>query len=250
MSSSFHKHLIILDSIDSTNTYLKSIASEVNEGTIVLAEEQTAGRGRFSRAWVSQKYKNLTFSILFKPKTETDKLGLLSLRSGTAIVRGIKSSFGAIVTCKWPNDILINGKKVCGILSEVVKDSRGNTCMIVGIGINVNQTEFPVELQSLATSLAIEQHCTVDRLTLLSHLLHELEHGYQLFQAENYTDIIQEWKQNSTMLGQLISVEQDNSIITGIASDIANDGALIIQTKETSLKVYAGDVTIKKEYHT
>ncbi len=242
----FH-HIILLNTVDSTNSYLKSLATEVKEGTVVLAEEQTAGRGRFTRPWVSQRYKNLTFSILLKPKVVTDIIGLLSLLAGTAVVKAIKSSTGVVATCKWPNDVLVNGKKVCGILSELVKDSEGAPCVIVGIGININQAEFPEELQTTATSLLLQTQTTIDRLHLFSLLLEELKSGYDMFQSGNYSAIIQEWKKTSAMLGQQISVQQNNSTLTGIAADIAEDGALVIQTATSQMKVYAGDVTINKE---
>ncbi|MBI5214555.1 MAG: biotin--[acetyl-CoA-carboxylase] ligase [Ignavibacteriae bacterium] len=226
---------------------MKSVINDVNEGTIVLAEEQTAGRGRFSRSWISQKYMNLTFSLLLKPNYGAEKFGLLSLLSGIAVVRASKSVTGLTTTCKWPNDVLLDGKKVCGILSELVKDSNGTSCVIVGIGINVNQTEFPEELQTTATSLSLHTHTTIDRLHLLSVLFEELKKGYEQFQSGNYSAIIQDWKKNSTMLGQHISVQQNNSTLTGIATDIADDGALVIRTDSGLMKVYAGDVTISKK---
>lgn len=119
--------------------------------------------------------------------------------------------------------------------------------MIVGIGINVNQTEFPEELQTTATSLSLHTHTTIDRLHLLSVLFEELKKGYEQFQSGNYSAIIQDWKKNSTMLGQHISVQQNNSTLTGIATDIADDGALVIRTDSGLMKVYAGDVTISKK---
>jgi BirA family biotin operon repressor/biotin-[acetyl-CoA-carboxylase] ligase len=220
--------------------------NEVNEGTIVLAEEQSAGRGRFARTWFSEKNRNLTFSILLKPESLNDKLSLLSLLAGVAVVKSINSATGLTATCKWPNDVLLQGKKVCGILSELVKDTDGRTCVIVGIGINVNQTEFPEELQGTATSLSLQTRRTIDRLHLLSVLLEELKNGYEQFQSGEYSAIIQDWKKHCAMLGQQISVQQNDSTLTGIASDIAEDGALLIQSRNGLIKVYAGDVTIQK----
>ncbi|TAK63853.1 MAG: biotin--[acetyl-CoA-carboxylase] ligase [Bacteroidetes bacterium] len=264
------RNIILLETIDSTNIYLKSLGSQQGpEGTVVLAEEQTAGRGRRGRNWTSQRGKNLTFSVLLHPTNQTQNVGLLSLLAGLAVTKAIRSSASLPAECKWPNDVLINGKKVCGILSEMVTSADNPPSIIVGIGINVNQTEFPEEIRETATSLFLESASysaslktfgseillplkrdqnditlCFDRVRILQKVLEEVEYWYIQYQLQRYEKIIQEWKRHCSMLGKTILFNQNGNIVSGVFADIAEDGALLLETNGTVQRIIAGDVTV------
>ncbi len=239
------KNVIVLDTIDSTNTFLKSLASKgIPAGTVVITEEQTAGRGRLGRTWVSQKGKNLTFSVLVSLPSHNP--GLISLVAGIAVAQAIRIQTPLQAECKWPNDILINGKKVCGILSEVVTSSNNNSYVIIGIGVNVNQSEFPEEIQSTATSLLLENGHTINRINILKTILEQLEYGYNRLQQHEDTIIISEWKKLCSMIGLPISLNQNGTIITGIFADVADDGALLLQQHNGITRILSGEVMVVK----
>ncbi len=239
------QNVIVLEAIDSTNTHLKSLAMKgIALGTVVITEEQTAGRGRLGRTWVTQKGKNLTFSVLLSLPSHNP--GLISLVAGIAVAQAIRLQTSLPAECKWPNDILINGKKVCGTLSEAVTPPNNNSAVIIGIGVNVNQTEFPEELQSSASSLILEQRQSINRIELLTTILERLEYWYNQLVSQNCALIISEWKSLCTMIGSPISLNQNGNIITGIFADVAEDGALLLQQHDTILRVLAGDVSVVK----
>jgi BirA family biotin operon repressor/biotin-[acetyl-CoA-carboxylase] ligase len=209
------------------------------EGTLVIAEEQTVGKGRQGRTWISEKGKNLTFSVVVKPNNFQEVSGLLPLCAGLAVVEAIQSCTAINAECKWPNDVLIDNKKVCGILCESSK-----TGIIIGIGINVNQSSFAEELKSQATSLLIEQKKEIDRIGLLVQILERLEHWYKKVIEKHTQEILSTWKAHSTMLGRQVRVLQNNQTISGIAIDLVNDGGLLLQTNDTITKVHSGDVHV------
>lgn len=241
------QNVIILDTVDSTNTYLKSLARQgTHEGTMVIAEEQTAGRGRLGRTWDSQKSKNLTFSLLLKPTVNHEHFGVISLLVGVAVARALHSTTSLPVECKWPNDVLISGKKVCGILCEMVSNANQSLSIIVGIGINVNQTEFPGEIRETASSLSLEAGMLFDRVNVLQKVLEEIEYWYIQFQENKSDEIIQEWKKHSTMIGSIISIRQNENIMTGIFTDVSNDGALMLECNGSMHRILAGDVSVVK----
>ncbi len=243
------RNLVILDRTDSTNSQAKLIAAkDPPEGTVVIAEEQTEGRGRLGRKWQSPHGLNLMFSVLLKPPLPPDQMGVLSLYAGLSAAKAIGTYSPAIrPTCKWPNDVLLAGKKVCGILSETIFRNDRLEWVILGIGINVNQKDFPSEIRTTATSLALAIGHSVDRHALLASVLGELEQRYRYLQLGSVSTIISEWKRASAMLGNRIQVLQNEVPISGIARDIADDGALILQSGNRELRLLAGDVTILEQ---
>ena len=149
--------------------------------------------------------------------------------------------------CKWPNDILLNKKKVCGVLSEVEFRHNKLWGVIIGIGLNVNQSSFPPELEATATSLAIDHHHKFERAKVLSTILEKLEAWYEILQKGNVQDIVAEWQTHSTMLGKEITIEQQGRTFRGIAKSLDTDGGLILMRDNIEEKLFAGDVTILKE---
>jgi BirA family biotin operon repressor/biotin-[acetyl-CoA-carboxylase] ligase len=211
------------------------------EGTVVLAEEQTAGRGRIKRAWLSPR-GSLALSIILHPSLVY--IFSLIMVASLAVVHSVNKATGLKPQIKWPNDVLINGKKVCGILIE--SDVRGNTVdfAIIGIGINVNLrlSDFP-EISPTATSLSHELGKEVSRLDMVRCLLVEMERLYLTLPSAS---VYQEWRDNLVTLGEKVQVRSGEVLYKGIAESVASDGSLLLRQSDGSLtKIVAGDVTLR-----
>ena len=241
----FGRTIYAFDAIDSTNAKAKALAlNGAEEGTLVIAEEQTAGKGRHGRTWLSENGKNLTFSILLKPMIPVERIGIISLFAAVAAAEAIENATGFPPVCKWPNDVLLNGKKVCGILTETVIQQNTLSSIVVGIGINVNQSIFAAELADRGTSLLLASGKTVDRLRLLSLALERMEHWYQKVSSRAFSEILNRWNCFCTMDGQTIRVDRRGRTITGIVRGFAEDGGLLIQVGDGEIKLLSGDVTL------
>lgn len=240
------KKFFIFDRIDSTNTCAKTLAEAgADEGSVVIAEYQTKGKGRFGRSWKAEPEKNLLFSILLRPQVKKDQSGLLTFYAATAVARAIESITGSKVECKWPNDLLINGKKVCGILIEnsLVEDCVSYS--VIGIGLNVNQKLFSDEIKDKATSLARELDHDIDRTAMLKLILEEIDKLYPDVKQTNYDFILKEWKERCTMFGKPITITQGPISTTGIALELSSDGGLVVETSNGIKTIHAGDVTLQ-----
>ena len=213
------------------------------EGTVIIADTQTAGRGRLGRTWLSPE-GSLAISLILKPSL--DNLPQLVMIASLAVVRTIKKVTGLEAQIKWPNDILIKGKKVCGILIEnEVKGDKVNFA-IIGIGINVNfdPLVFP-EIADIATSLSHELGATISKAALISTLLPELEQLYLETQAG--APVYREWQENMEMLGRWIQVKTGEAVEQGKAETVTENGSLILRHSDGSLaEIVAGDVTVIK----
>lgn len=240
--------ILSFDSIDSTNTYAKNLcAEETQDGIVIISEEQTEGRGRFNRKWQSEKGKNLTFSIILQPTTQLENIGLLPICTGGAIAKAIERHINLKTECKWPNDILIAGKKVCGILIESFLSNNFMNRFVLGIGINVNQEIFSNEIIHTATSLKLSNGKTVDRIQLLADVLKSLDEMYINIQNRNFDIPLNEWLSRSSMFGKEITVHQGDKVLRGRAVRLDNDGSLVLNCEGKEVKVFSGDVTIRKQ---
>ena len=244
----FGKKIFYYESIDSTNSIAKSLAREGGEeGTLVVAEEQIAGKGRLGRSWQSEKGKNLTFSLILQPQISHTHIGIVSLFAGVAVCDAIRESTGIAAECKWPNDVLIRGKKVCGILSEIVHPNETQISIIVGVGVNINQALFPEEIKNKATSLFLATGKEQDCADILFNILEQMELLYTFVQNNQYLMIIDRWKDLSNVIDKEVRVDCSGTILTGIAKGIMDDGGLLLETISGPVTVYAGDVTLQKE---
>lgn len=241
----FERTIHYYRTLDSTNIRAKTlIDGGAREGTLVIADEQTSGHGRFGRKWVSESGKNLTFSLILQPKLPADKLGVVSLYASLAIAKAIENFVPAKPECKWPNDVLIDGKKVCGILSKAITVGSILKGVVVGIGINVNQQKFPEEIGATATSLSIIAGKTFDRYEILATILKTMESIYYEMQNGILGNILKEWMRYSTIVGKEIRIDRHGSVISGTATGLADDGGLIVRSNGKELKMLAGEVTI------
>jgi len=212
------------------------------EGTVVIADEQTAGRGRIKRVWLSPK-GSLALSIILYPSVVN--LPSLIMLASLAVVHSIGAVTGLRSQIKWPNDVLVNGRKVCGILIE--SSVRGNIVdyAIIGIGVNVNLrlSDFP-EIQSIATSLSAELGRGVSRLSVIRRLLVEVEGLYLALQAGG--SIYEEWRDSLVTLGRRVRVKSGKAVCEGVAESVAKDGSLLLRHSDGSLtKIVAGDATLR-----
>lgn len=246
----FGRKMFVLDTIASTNEFAKSLNPEEGpHGTVVTAEEQLSGKGRLGRRWESQRSKNLLFSILLRPdEAESLKAPLIPFAAAVAASEAIELATGLQVECKWPNDLLIGKKKVCGMLLESSMMGFRIEKIALGIGVNVNQDDFPAALLPHATSLLIEGGAPVDRSRLLQHMLASLEMQYARLLNEPVELMLNAWKKRSAMFGTRITVREAQGAIEGVAEELATDGSLLIRLDDGTLHtVRAGDVSLGYE---
>lgn len=232
----------------STNNQAKLAAQQdAGEGTIIVSEAQTSGRGRLARGWYSPAEKGIWFSVILRPHFLPQEAPKCTLLAAVAIVKAIETITEIQVGIKWPNDILYNKLKLVGILTEMNAEMDCINYIIIGMGINVNiqKNEFPLELQHIATSLAIIKGKKISRVQLLNEILFQIETLYNIAQAEGFVKILEEWKKYSVTLGKTVDVIGINDTFAGLAMDIDEDGALLVKTKAGIKRVLAGDVSIR-----
>jgi BirA family biotin operon repressor/biotin-[acetyl-CoA-carboxylase] ligase len=212
------------------------------EGTVVVAEEQTKGRGRLGRKWISAKNSGIYLSVLLRPKVSPRALSRLTLLVGLAIVETLEGLFDGGFSMKWPNDILIKGKKIAGILTEIEAEQDMIKWAVVGIGLNVNNTR--AQLPDTATSLRLVFDKTIERAALAGKMLETIEkYYYTIFLKGLFEKKLDAIKTHTAMLGTSIKIHQHQEVIEGTAYDIDTDGALIIRTPfGMTKKVFSGDV--------
>ncbi len=248
MNNDLIKNLNYFDSVTSTNELaLKKNSDEIVEGDVIIAGEQTKGRGRLDRSWHSPKYLGLWFSIIVEPTKDFDRIPLLTLIGALSVHQAIKN-IGINTDLKWPNDILYKNKKVCGVLSQFRSNGNKIDKVVIGIGINVNQKNFPVELKDHSISLRMIKNERIDKEKLLAYILDSFACFYKMFKNGEYKIIIDNWKKEMSILNKQITLNtSDNKKINGLVVDISNKGELIIeQSDKVRKKFIAGDVSIDK----
>ncbi|MDT3697151.1 MAG: biotin--[acetyl-CoA-carboxylase] ligase [Ignavibacterium sp.] len=239
------RNFIYIEEIDSTNTYLlaKENGHNIN-GTVILAEKQTQGKGRKGRSWYSAPDVNLLFSILLtKDKSLFNNANLINFAASLAVSISVENLYQLKTDLKWPNDVLVNGKKISGILIEAVSQSGKIERLVLGIGINVNQNSFQGSFNYLPTSLKNELGKTVDREKLLADILNNLELLLEKLKKDKSV-LIEEWKQRCRMLGNRITITDNETEKSGIFYDIDENGFLLLQTKDEIEKIHFGDVSL------
>jgi len=242
------RKVIAYQQVGSTNDIaLRLGRSGAEEGTLVIAESQTAGRGRHGRSWLSPPNASILASLILRPRMQESKIALINLLAAVAVARAIEIVISLPAKIKWPNDVLIYGKKVSGILTEIESQKEGIRFLVVGIGINVNipLDSFPVSLKPKATSLSILLGYEVARVKLLQQLLLEFERRYILLRNGDFKSIILEGKRLSTLLGSFIRVKSGKNIIVGQAVDINEDGTLLLRRGMGTIeKIMVGDASL------
>lgn len=244
------KHYFYFQEIDSTNNYAKQLAAEgYPEGTIVIAEQQSAGRGRRGRQWHSEPGQGIFISLILRPALPLNELSRITMFIAVAIVETL-NRFGIKSGIKWPNDVLINGRKISGILTEAVTDMDGIEYVVTGIGLNVNNLieDFPEEFRCIATSVQEEAGRFISRVELLQELLLQLETGYCQLLSGGFSEILEKVRSLSLVIGRDIKFDNGNGITSGRAIDIDNNGFLTVRDSMGNIhSVMSGEILLKTD---
>ncbi|WP_299094147.1 biotin--[acetyl-CoA-carboxylase] ligase [uncultured Metabacillus sp.] len=237
------------ETVTSTQKIAQSLANEgAPEGTIVVADQQTSGRGRMSRVWYSPSGTGIWMSMIIRPKIPINRTPQLTLLTAVAIVQAIEELTPLKPDIKWPNDILLNGKKIVGILTELQAEADQVHSVIIGTGINVNQTkeDFPEELQNVATSIKVETGSDWERAQFIQTILLKFEGLYSLFLSQGFKPIKLLWESYAISLQKTIIARTLKGTIEGKAIGIDDDGVLLIEKNDQSIeRIYSADIEMK-----
>lgn len=245
-AGSMVKKIVRYDTIGSTNEAAKGLAADGSEeGTIVVSEEQLSGKGRITKGWYSPKAEGIYCSVILRPNVPVSEVSKLTQLVGLGIARAMRNE-GLDAMIKWPNDIVIGRKKVCGILTEMAAEMDRVHYVVTGFGINVNNEDFPEELRDISTSLYLESGKRFDRNKLLASVIGEIGTEYSRYINGDYNEFITEVKDISATLGKRVRILKNNMIYNGTALDILPSGALLVETDDGNItEVQAGEVSVR-----
>ncbi len=240
----------VLPQTTSTNDEASRAALEGHpEGLVIFAESQSAGRGRMGRRWSSPAGRGLWFSVLLRPSLAPSECTQLTAASANALVRAIQSTTSITPEIKWPNDLLIKGKKIAGILTEMSAELEHVRSVILGIGIDATQTasEFPANLRNIATSLKLATGKTVSRADLAEAVLRELDREYARILAGQFAAVAEEWGSRCSTLGKQVTIDMGARRVRGRAEALDENGALLLRTEHGRIeRIIGGEVTLTK----
>lgn len=248
-------------SIDSTNTYAKKIANDgCSDGTAVIADIQSSGRGRLGRAWSSPGGKGIWMSVVLRPLISPADVQVITLAASIAVVKAVRRTTGIVAGIKWPNDIILGGRKVCGILTEMSCEMDRINFIVIGIGLNVNQElyDFPEELREMAVSLKMHSSegpagegkdnmkINHKRSGIIRAIFEELEQVYKEINKKESSRILEEWKSFSVTIGREICISSADESFTGTAVGITHEGKLIIRSNGgITREISSGEVSVR-----
>lgn len=241
--------LYVYREVSSTNTIAKFLSQNgIGNGSVVIAEKQTAGRGRSGKTWESP-LGGIWLSIILTPNVDYSNIPLITLATGVAVAKTLERIEVESCEIKWPNDIMINGKKVCGILTEATTSFNSIENVVVGVGIdaNLNIEDFPEDLKDKTTSLEIELGRKVDENLLIKLFLEETEEIFELFNHGRHEEILKEWRKRSYTIGKIVEVKKPfNQPYDAYALGISKEGSLVVEKTDGTLeKVISGECIIK-----
>lgn len=242
------KKILHLDTVDSTNSELRRQLSIAQEGFTIIADKQQNGRGRLGRSWFSEDNGAIYMSILLKPEMSADKVTQITLLCGLAVCNAINKATNIGAKIKWPNDVVVQNKKICGILCEGVFDGTNTNNIIAGIGINVQNSNFPDDIKDKATSIFTVTNKLFDKGYIVLNVLEELERLYEKYKTSNLF-FLKDYKKNCISLNRNISFIKDGKNISAFAYDIDDNGA--IKARDMDGKVYtvnSGEITVQGIY--
>jgi biotin-[acetyl-CoA-carboxylase] ligase BirA-like protein len=236
--------------VNSTNDWAKELAKiGAEEGTITIAQTQTAGKGRLSREWISPK-GGLWFSIVLRPHQKASEAAKLVFVASLAVVEVLHEKYGLRTETKWPNDVLVNGKKICGLLAEMNTEGENVNYVILGVGVNANfhtDDVFPESVKTTATSTENELGKKIRLESLLEALLEKMERIYDRYVEDGFAPLLERWKTYAEFLGHKIVVTDQNEMLNGLALDVDVEGALILKLEDgKTRRILVGDVVFRK----
>ncbi len=243
------RNICYQEKVDSTNNFAKKLANDgCKDGLLVVAEEQGSGKGRLSRGWISPYAKGIWFSVVLKPPFLPQEASKCTLLAAVAVVKAVNNVKGLKAAIKWPNDILLNGRKLVGILTEMNAEFGHINYVVIGIGINTHASgsDYPPEVRDLAISVADAAKSPFRRVEILAAVLKNMEELYERAIEQGFVSVLDEWRKYSCTLGEKVKVIAPERTYLGTAVDIDNDGLLLVKTNDGHLeKVVAGDVSIR-----
>lgn len=241
--------IVIYEQTTSTMDIAKKVAKTgFKNGMVIFTEEQTHGRGRTGHSWSCQKYKGLLLTILIRHTIQPDHLCLLTGTMAISITETIREILKLPAIIKWPNDILIHGKKVGGVLVELEKGSKRQSIFLIGIGVNVNtdERELPKQTRLPATSLAIEKKELINRNSFATALLQDIDKWYLILKDEHYRYITERWKELCITIGKKLTIMDSDKEYTGTVINISNNGGLMMKLENGEIRIFRGEhATIK-----
>lgn len=241
--------LLALEECGSTNDEAKKLAQQgASAGTVVTAERQTAGRGRRGRTWHSPSGLNIAMTALLRPELAPQDAGLITIMAAVVAAEGIERATGLRPTLKWPNDILLDGKKLCGILTEMAADPERIDWIVLGMGCNVNPQALPDDIADIAISLRMALGRKVDRAELAAAILESLETWHDRLVKRGAAAILDAWRAGPNILGRTVTVHPPPPAapVTGVAEDLAGDGSLLLRLSEGKERlILAGDLVLE-----
>ena len=244
------QQLVVFSETDSTNDQAKKLAEEgAGQGLLVVSDSQTAGKGRRGRSWESRMGEGIFMTLLLKPDIAPGNASMLTLVMALAVRAGIRQVTGIDTQIKWPNDIVCDGKKVCGILTEMSAQIDYINYIVVGVGINVSNEVFPEEVASTATSLYLLTGVTCSRAKLISEIMAQFEIYYaQYLQTQDLSGLMNEYNSHLVNRGRSVRVLNPKREYTGVAHGINQAGELLVQTEDGIMHVSSGEVSVRGVY--
>lgn len=241
--------IIVLESVGSTNDYIKANAQKLMDGTVVTTREQTKGKGRLGRVWKNKKDDDISFSFILRPKLSPMEVSAITPLCGLAVAKGLNEYFDFDAKIKWPNDIIVGNKKICGMLTEMSCEFDRLEYLVVGIGVNVMSKDFPEEIAHKATSCVLQSNKEINKNQLLTIILKQIEDillgGNYRFNKEN----LEEYKAYCATLGRKVTFTRRGESVEGVATDINNDGELVVTLPDNTTEiVFSGEVTAQGIY--
>ncbi|MFJ5965102.1 biotin--[acetyl-CoA-carboxylase] ligase [Bacillus sp. NPDC093026] len=247
-TETFGRHIYFQEEVTSTQLIAHDLVNEgAPHGTLVVSDHQTKGKGRLQRNWHSPNGTGIWMSLIVRPDIPLHRAPQMTLLASVVITEAIEALTGLTPSIKWPNDILLNGKKVVGILTELRAEADQVHAVIIGPGINVNQTasDFPEELKDVATSVRMELGEKVDRAALIQKIMYIFEKRYDDYMTHGFAPIKHLWEAYTITLGERIIARTVNGQFTGKALGINDEGVLLLETAEGIQKIYSADIEIK-----
>jgi len=231
------RRILRLDSVTSTNDAALGFAErQAEEGTVVVAAEQTLGRGSRGRKWISPAGVNLLFSTLLRPSVPVERLSELAFVAGVAVARYLIDSVGLPARVKWPNDVRVGGKKIAGVLIETVGGASGQPTAVVGVGLNVNWRELPSDIADTATSVLIETGRETDMESALEGIVDSLDSVYETYTRDGFPQVLEAWMALECVTGTTVTILSGEETIRGRAEGIDSDGSLVVRLEDGDLR--------------
>lgn len=240
---------VYVSETDSTNNLAKKLAYEnCVEWTVVACDSQTKGRGRLGREWIQAQKEGIYMSVVLRPECLPEKAPLLTLVAGISVCEAINEITGLKSYIKWPNDVIINNKKVAGILTEMSVSGENVAYAVVGIGVNLNQNKFSKEISDKATSIFLESKKNYRRNTLIWGIINKLEKNYNIFCENGFGALRQQYLDRCMNIGKYAKAIRDNQEICGVVVDVNEKGEIVIETKNNKLvNIASGEVSLRAE---